>query len=128
MVDNHLVLTDKNDIGFPKLPIRSCENQPFNAKKRETIVGDVRIVPHGNAFFIELTYQVACSTSILFDGSCTCLVDVGLRNIVTLASTISGIHPVVVKGGILKSINAKYNKDAASFRLMESKRIAAPRS
>ena len=86
------------------------------SKINETIVGDVRIVPHGNAFFIELTYQVACSTSILLDGSRACLVDVGLRNIVTLASTISGIHPVVVKGGMLKSINAKYNKDAASLQ------------
>ena len=111
-----IALTDKNDIGFPRLPIRSCENQPLNAKINETIVGDVRIVPHGNAFFIELTYQVACSTSILLDGSRACLVDVGLRNIVTLASTISGIHPVVVKGGMLKSINAKYNKDAASLQ------------
>ena len=116
VVDGNLVITDKNDIGFPRLPIRSCENQPLNAKINETIVGDVRIVPHGNAFFIELTYQVACSTSILLDGSRACLVDVGLRHIVTLASTISGIHPVVVKGGMLKSINAKYNKDAASLQ------------
>ena len=116
VVDGNLVITDKNDIGFPRLPIRSCENQPLNAKINETIVGDVRIVPHGNAFFIELTYQVACSTSILLDGSRACLVDVRLRNIVTLASTISGIHPVVVKGGMLKSINAKYNKDAASLQ------------
>ena len=50
VVDGNLVITDKNDIGFPRLPIRSCENQPLNAKINETIVGDVRIVPHGNAF------------------------------------------------------------------------------
>ncbi len=61
------------------------------------------------------SYQVACSTSILLDGGRECLDDVGLRNIVTLASTISGIHPVVVKGGMLKSISAKYDKNAASL-------------
>ncbi|MDY4162358.1 MAG: transposase [Sutterella sp.] len=116
VVDSNLILTDKNGVGFPPLKIRSCSNQPFNAKKKETIVGDVRIVPHGNAFFIELTYQVNCSASILLDGSRACLVDIGLRNIVTLASTASGIHPVVVKGGALKSINAMYNKDVASLQ------------
>lgn len=53
VVEGNLILTDKNDVGFPPLKIRSCDNQPFNAKKKETIIGDVRIVPHGNAFFIE---------------------------------------------------------------------------
>ena len=76
----------------------------------------MRIVPHGNAFFIELTYKVNCSSTVLLDGNRACLVDIGLRNIVTLASTASGIHPVVVKGGALKSINAMYNKDVASLQ------------
>jgi len=56
VVEGNLILTDKNDVGFPPLKIRSCDNQPFNAKKKETIIGDVRIVPHGNAFFIELDF------------------------------------------------------------------------
>lgn len=116
VVEGNLILTDKNDVGFPPLKIRSCDNQPFNAKKKETIIGDVRIVPHGNAFFIELTYEVTCSTTVLLDGSRACLVDIGLRNIVTLASTAGGIRPVVVKGGMLKSINAMYNKDVASLQ------------
>ena len=116
VVEGNLILTDKNDVGFPPLKIRSCDNQPFNAKKKETIIGDVRIVPHGNAFFIELTYEVTCSTTVLLDGNRACLVDIGLRNIVTLASTASGIRPVVVKGGMLKSINAMYNKDVASLQ------------
>ena len=116
VADGHLILTDNNGVGFPPLKIRSCENQPFNAKKGETIIGDVRIVPHGNAFFIELTYKANCSSTVLLDGNRACLVDIGLRNIVTLASTASGIHPVVVKGGALKSINAMYNKDVASLQ------------
>ena len=51
IVDGELILTDKNKVGFPALKIRSCDNQPFNAKTNETVIGDVRIVPHGNAFF-----------------------------------------------------------------------------
>ena len=113
--------TDKKKVGFPALKIRSCDNQPFNAKTNETVIGDVRIVPHGNAFFIELTYKVNCSTTVLLDGSRACLVDIGLRNIVTLASTASGIRPVVVKGGRLKSINAMYNKDVTSLQSHDKK-------
>ena len=121
IVDGELILTDKKKVGFPALKIRSCDNQPFNAKTNETVIGDVRIVPHGNAFFIELTYKVNCSTTVLLDGSRACLVDIGLRNIVTLASTASGIRPVVVKGGKLKSINAMYNKDVASLQSHDKK-------
>lgn len=116
IVDGELILTDKSGIGFPALKIRSCDNQPFNAKTNETVIGDVRIVPHGNAFFIELTYKVNYSTTILLDSTRACLVDKGLRNIVTLASTVIGLRPVVVKGGKLKSINAMYNKDVASLQ------------
>ncbi|MBM6704319.1 IS200/IS605 family element transposase accessory protein TnpB [Sutterella massiliensis] len=118
-IDNgFLFLTSKGAFSFLPLKIRSCEKQPFNAKKEETVIGDVRIVPHGNAFFIELTYKIKDydPASIALDRSRACLVDVGLRNLVTLAATASGIHPVVVKGGALKSINALYNKDAASLQ------------
>ena len=44
VVEGNLILTDKNDVGFPPLKIRSCDNQPFNAKKKETIIGDVESV------------------------------------------------------------------------------------
>ena len=118
IVNGYLSLTDKSASPFPPIKIRSCENQEFNAKQEGTKVGDVRIVPHGNAFFIELTYKVEDydPSIIALDKSRACLVDVGLRNIVTLAATASGINPVVVKGGALKSINALYNKDAASLQ------------
>ena len=118
IVSGVLSLTDKSASPFPPLKVRSCENQAFNATKEETIAGDVRIVPHGNAFFIELTYKIEDydPSIIALDRSRSCLVDIGLRNIVTLASTASGINPVVVKGSALKSINALYNKDAASLQ------------
>lgn len=118
IVSGVLSLTDKSASPFPPLKVRSCENQAFNATKEETIAGDVRIVPHGNAFFIELTYKIEDydPSIIALDRSRFCLVDIGLRNIVTLASTASGINPVVVKGSALKSINALYNKDAASLQ------------
>ena len=98
IVNGYLSLTDKSASPFPPIKIRSCENQEFNAKQEGTKVGDVRIVPHGNAFFIELTYKVEDydPSIIALDKSRACLVDVGLRNIVSLAATASGINPVVV--------------------------------
>ena len=116
IVDSQLIISDRVGVDFQPLKIRSCENQPFNSRKEETVVGDLRIVPHGNAFFIELTYKTDTPQTILLDSSRALLVDIGLRNIVTLASTVIGIRPVVVKGGALKSVNSMYNKDTAKLQ------------
>ena len=47
-IENHrLYLTGGKEYGFQPLKIRCCETQAFNAKIKETVVGDVRIVPLG---------------------------------------------------------------------------------
>ena len=47
-----LMITGGEQIGFHPLPVRCCENQPFNARAEETVCGDLRIVPKGNCFVI----------------------------------------------------------------------------
>ena len=57
-IENHrLYLTGGKEYGFAPIKIRCCETQAFNAKISETVVGDVRIVPLGNSFVLELTFE-----------------------------------------------------------------------
>ena len=50
-IENHrLYLTGRKEVDFQPLKIRCSEAQAFNAKIKEIIVGDVRIVPLGNIF------------------------------------------------------------------------------
>ena len=58
-IQNHqLIITGAEAIGFSPMRVLCCEQQAFNAKANEAVVGDLRIVPMGNTFIIELTYRV----------------------------------------------------------------------
>lgn len=46
---------------------------------------------------------------LLLNKDNVCGIDLGVRNIVTMANNI-GLQPIVIKGGIVKSINQYYNK------------------
>ncbi len=117
IVDGELILTDKKKVGFPALKIRSCDNQPFNAKTNETVIGDVRIVPHGNAFFIELTYKVNCSTTVLLDGSRACLVDIGLKTNETVIGDVR-----IVPHGNAFFIELTYKVNCSTTVLLDGSR------
>lgn len=117
IVDHKLILTGGEEIGFDPLPIRCCVNQEFNAKIEATIVGDVRIVPKGNSFIIELTYKEKNpNTQYALDKNHACLIDLGVNNLATLVSTRPDVRPILVKGGVIKSINQHYNKLMANLR------------
>jgi putative transposase len=77
----------------------------------------IRVIPKGAAYIIEIVYNKTIDDYHLNkDNMCT--IDLGVRNIVTMANNI-GKQPIVVKGGIVKSINQFYNKERA--RLMSIK-------
>lgn len=58
-IQNHqLIITGAEAIGFSPMRVLCCKQQAFNAKANEAVVGDLRIVPMGNTFIIELTYRV----------------------------------------------------------------------
>ncbi|WP_429037972.1 transposase, partial [Aeromonas media] len=42
-------------------------------------------------------------------------IDLGINNLVTLISTQQDVTPVLIKGKVIKSINAKYNKLTAAL-------------
>lgn len=119
--DYQLTITSGKDIDFSPIRVVCCKHQEFNAKAEEAVTGDLRIIPMGNTFIVELTYRVGkdeCknSRSVALNPNEALCCDLGIDNFATFVSTKPGIRPFLVKGKILKSINQQYNKQVAELR------------
>jgi len=126
--DGKLYLTGAEGVGFLPMKVRCCHNQIFNAPIAEKIVGDVRIVPKGMSFVIELTYEREVETGIKLDSEFACVIDPGVENLATIISTRPGLRPVLLKGTVLKSINQRYNAGMANLRKNDKGKHFAARS
>lgn len=98
------------DFGFQPLQVTCCTNQPFNCAKEHTRVLDVRIVPLGSAFVVELIYREFVETCETLNPENVIGIDLGIDNLVAITSNQQGFTPVLIRGKVIKSINAKYNK------------------
>lgn len=104
----------------------SC-SQPYNAKASENVVDEVRIVPKGSCFVIEVIYDLerleatkntstASNNAVMLDPNRKIGVDLGINNLLTIVSNQPELKPVLIRGKHLKSLNAWYNKRAAQLR------------
>lgn len=103
-------LSFKKKKGFIHL---SQTNIYVKSQIEEDVVKFVRIVPKGNHFVIEVGYEVETKEA---EHSYNRMVsiDLGLNNLMTLASNVSA--PFIVNGKPLKSINQFYNKKIAKMK------------
>ena len=121
-IQNHqLIITGGEAIGFSPMTVLCCEHQVFNAKAHKAVAGDLRIVPMGNTFVVELTYRSEkqekdLSKFVSLDSNEALFCDLGLDNFATFVSTKPGVRPFLIKGKVLKSINQNYNKQVAELR------------
>jgi IS605 OrfB family transposase len=96
-------------------------SQDWNANVNDTILKEVRFVPKGNCYVIECIVDEA---KLVCDGQCCALldksrhagIDLGIDNLMAIATNQPDIHPALVKGKGLKSINAGYNKRVSKLR------------
>lgn len=73
-----------------------------------------RFVPKGHGYSLELIYQIDVPDYIN-ESKNIASIDLGVENFVTMVNNI-GIKPIVIKGGIIKSINQYYNKKKAKMQ------------
>lgn len=106
---------------FPK-KLNYFNNKNNRIKTRlddETNIREVRIIPRGigdrkgvkqyvKQYVIEIVYKIE-EHQLDLNKENVIGIDFGLRNIVTISNNI-GEKPIIVKGGVLKSINQYYNK------------------
>ena len=121
-IQNHqLIITGGEAIGFSPMRVLCCEHQVFNAKANEAVVGDLRIIPMGNTFIVELTYHVKKEEDqtlekVSLNPNEALFCDLGIDNFASFVSTKPGVRPFLIKGKVLKSLNQNYNKQVAELR------------
>ena len=71
----------------------------------------VRIIPKGVGYVLEIVYEKVIKV-IKQNKTRIVGIDIGVRNLITMVNNI-GVQPIVVKGGVVKSINQFYNKEKA---------------
>jgi len=96
--------------GFIKFP-KSSEKIQTRVKEN---LAQVRIVPGGNCYIIEIVYQIEVPKKFS-EIKNAISIDLGVNNLAAIVNNI-GLKPVVIEGKIIKSINQYYNKEKA--RLM----------
>jgi len=82
-------------------------------------INQVRIIPVGTGYNCEIIYEVK-QKDLKLNKNNILGIDIGLANIVTMVNNI-GKKPIVIKGGILKSINQFYNKEMSRLQSIKDK-------
>jgi putative transposase len=80
----------------------------------KTNIREVRIIPKGIGYMVEIVYQKEINPKPLNKDSITAI-DLGVRNLITMVNN-NGLKPFVIKGGVVKSINQYYNKEKARIQ------------
>jgi putative transposase len=95
------------------------------AQSRET-VSEVRIVPKGDHYVIEVVYQEEAKQARV-DADLFVAVDLGVSVLAALTSNKPGFIPRLVNGGPVKSLNQFYNKQRARHqsRLAKANRFTS---
>lgn len=99
------------EAGFVKLSQTSIKIKTLIPRKQIT---NVRIVPKGNHFVIEVLYDVEKPTVDENDFSRVAFIDPGMNNLMTVTSNV--FSPILYNGRTAKAINQLYNKDRAKIQ------------
>jgi putative transposase len=73
----------------------------------------VRFVPLGNCYQMEIVYQTEVPEPSKINKNIVGI-DLGVNNLATIGNNF-GITPIVIKGGIVKSMNRHYNKERSKI-------------
>ena len=99
------------EAGFIKLSQTSIKIKTSIPREQVT---NVRIVPKGNHFIIEVLYDVEKPTVDENDFSRVAFIDPGMNNLMTVTSNV--FSPILYNGRSAKAINQLYNKDRANIQ------------
>ncbi len=95
----------------------------FHVKLRfssiQSIIG-VRINPQGIGYVLEVLYTKNVPKTPRIKPKRVIGIDIGLANLITMVNNI-GRKPIVVKGGVARSINQFYNKEQARLQSLYDK-------
>ena len=111
-LDNNKVKLKNGYVYFAWKPFKDFNNI-FKTNVKDKIL-QCRFVPKGSHYVMEIVYKInvpECIDTMERVAS----VDIGVDNLITMVNNI-GIQPIVIKGGIIKSINQYYNKKKSKMQ------------
>jgi putative transposase len=103
--------------GYLRFPKR-VELKPIKTRIT-TPLHQVRIVPKGLYYVLEIIYEKE-AIDLMLNKNRVIGIDLGLNNLLTIVNN-TGLPPIVIKGGIVKSINQFYNKQLARYKSFKDK-------
>ncbi len=104
--------------GYLHFPEKSNLN-PIKTRIKEKL-NEVRIIPKGVCYVVEIIYEKK-EQDLSLDKDYKLSIDLGLNNLITAVNNI-GVKPIIIKGGVVKSVNQYYNKQLAYYRSIENKK------
>lgn len=114
----------KNQIKFDKRKVIIPEIK-FEVKTRllsTTKIIGARMIPRGVGYIFEILYYKKVKKLPDYPSTRIVGIDIGLTNLITMVNNI-GKKPIVVKGGVAKSINQFYNKERSRLQGVYDKQI-----
>jgi putative transposase len=88
---------------------------PIQVPTQQISVQQVRIVPHGTHYTVEVIYDQPIIPAPL-DPALAAAVDIGVNNLAALTSNLPGFVPRLINGRPLKALNQLYNKRRAQLQ------------
>ncbi len=108
----------KNQVSYANGLLLLPQNTGVQVKPRLTspssLLG-VRIIPRGVGYILEILYAKYVPSAPNYPPRHVIGIDIGLTNLITMVNNI-GEPPIVIKGGVVKSINHYYNKERARLQ------------
>lgn len=115
ILTNQNVKLDNGILKFPKSFHGFTIEPVFTKKENLSSFQQVRIIPNGKQFTLELVYGIEVPDTKMFDNGKYLGIDIGVDNLATITNNI-GLQPVIINGKGLKSINKYYNKQISHYR------------
>lgn len=118
------------NLQFPKklnlapLKIHCAEQQAVLERNSSAIVKELRYVPHGSCYWLEIVFdenkilskEELNKRNVKLNPNNVFGIDLGINNLVTLVSNKPNFKPVLFNGKPVKSLNQRYNKSKAELQ------------
>ena len=85
----------------------------LSVSTKQQAIDEVRIIPKGGSYVIEVVYQVPEIKSDIKEHTRIAGIDIGINNLACVTSNVLKFQPFIVCGKALKSANHYYNKTKA---------------
>jgi putative transposase len=113
MIKNIQYRVENGEIYFSWKPLRKFTGIKTNIGEGK--LQQIRFVPEGSCYIMEVVYQIELPEVKSFNNRIMGI-DLGVNNLATIGNNI-GIQPIIVKGGVIKSMNRYYNKERKNISI-----------